>query len=419
MLAVGPCIVPASVLGGQGRTAPSDRITIGLIGVGGRGGVHVQTLLPMPQAQILAVCDPKRSRRQARKRQVEAHYAQATGKAYKGCAAYNDFREVLARDDIDAVFGAATGQWHGLHYVLAAQAGKDIYGEKPLTLTAAEGRTLCDTLKRYGTVFQTGLQQRSEPKFRFACELARNGYLGDVRSVRVGVPGGATLPAAPTVPVPDGFDYEMWLGPAPATPYNEVKCRGEAQWGHIHDYSVGFMAAWGVHHLDIAQWGAPSLTTGKVTIKGTGTLPTEGMADTPLTWRVELVAADGVRLSFTDLSANAMGCRFEGTKGWVHVNRSGIKAEPETLLKVGLKATDRRLYESTHHHENFLECVRTRRATIVPAEVGLRATLLPILSDIAIRTGRPLTWDWAAERFVGDAGANRRLSRPFRAPWSL
>jgi len=414
-----PCIVPASVLGGQGEVAPSERITIGVIGVGGRGGVNVKTFLPMKQAQILAVCDPRRLKRQEKKRWVEAHYAQASGRAYKGCADYNDFRELLARKDIDAVVGAAVGQWHGPHYVAAAKAGKDIYGEKPLTLTAAEGRAVCDAVKRYGTVFQTGLQQRSEPKFRFACELAINGYLGKVRSVEVGVPGGATIPTAATLPVPDGFDYGMWLGPAPATPYNDVKCRSEAFWGHIHDYSLGFMAAWGVHHLDIAQWGAPSLTTGKVRVRGTATFPAQGMADTPLTWRVELIAADGVRLTFTDLSANEMGCRFIGDKGWVHVNRSGIRAEPESLLKARIKHGDKRLYESSHHHENFLQCIRTRRVTAVPAEVGQKATLLPILSDIVIRTGRRLTWDWDAERFVGDAEANRRLSRPMRAPWCL
>ena len=414
-----PCLVPASALGGRGRVAPGDRIGVGIIGVGGRGGVHVKTLLGMEQAQILAVCDPQRLRRDGRKQQIDKHYAAAAGRAYKGCGSHNDFRELLARDDIDAVFGAAVGQWHGLHYVTAARAGKDIYGEKPLTLTAAEGRAVCDAVRRYGTVFQTGLQQRSDPRFRFACELARSGYLGDVRSVKVGVPGGATVPTAPTVPVPDHFDYNLWLGPAPATPFNEVKCRSEAFWGHIHDYSLGFMSAWGVHHLDIAQWGAPSLTTGKVQIQGTATFPESGMADTPLTWRVELVAADGVRLSFTDLSENAMGCRLEGSKGWVHVNRKEIRAEPASLLTVAIKPSDTRLYASTHHQGNFLDCVRTRGATAMPVDEGHRATLLPILSDIAIRTRRRLTWDWAAERFVGDAEAHRRLRRAMRAPWSL
>ena len=398
-----PCLVPASVLAGRGGAAPSDRIGIGVIGVGGRGGVHVKTLLGMEQAQVLAVCDPQGLRRQARKKQVEQHYAQATGRAHKGCAACNDFRELLARKDIDAVFGAAVGQWHGLHYVAAAKAGKDVYGEKPLTLSAAEGRLVCDAVRRYGIVFQTGLQQRSSPTFRLACELALNGYLGEVRSVKVGVPGGATIPTAPTAPVPDHFDYEMWLGPAPATPYNAVKCRSEAFWGHIYDYSLGFLAAWGVHHLDIAQWGAPSLTAGKVQVHGTATFPKEGMANTPLTWRVEILAADGVRLSFTDLSANAMGCRFEGDKGWVHVNRKGIQAEPASLVKVTIKHDEKQLYRSDHHHENFLHCIRTRRPTAVPAEVGHKATLLPILSDVAIRTGRRLTWDWGAERFVDSA----------------
>ena len=410
------CVVPAGVLGGPGKVAPSERVALGFIGCGGRGTALLRGFLPLDKARVVAVCDPQRLRRKARQREVDKHYAAGGG---KGCADYNDFRELLARKDVDAVVCATPGQWHGLHYVAAAKAGKDIYGEKPLALTVAEGRVVCDVVKRCGCVFQTGLQQRSEGRFRFACELARNGYLGKVGTVKVGVPGGAVLPNAPTVPVPAGFDYNLWLGPAPLTPYNAVKCLGEHRWGHIYDYSIGFIAAWGVHHLDIARWGAPSLGKGTVQIEGKATFPTHGMANTSLTWRVALTAADGVRLSFTDTSANAMGCRFEGERGYIHVNRKGITAQPESLLKVKLKPGDLRLYESDHHAENFLDCVRTRRATAVPAEEGQASTLLPLLSDIATRVGRRLAWDWRAERFAGDAEANRRLRRAMRAPWSL
>jgi len=411
-----PYIVPSTVLG---KNAPSERVTIGIIGCGGRNTVHIRTLLPMALAQILAVCDPDARRRDSRKRMVETGYGQAKGATYKGCATYNDFRELLARDDIDAVFIATPGQWHALHYVASAQAGKDVFGEKPLTLTAAEGRIVCDTMKRYDTVFQTGLQQRSDARFRHACELAINGYLGRVHTVKVGVPGGATIPRAPAVPVPDYFDYEMWLGPAPFTPYNEVKCQSERFWGHIYDYSLGFIGAWGVHHLDIAQWGVPSLTTGKVQIEGTATFPSEGMANCSVTWNVNLTAADGVRLHFTDTSVNEQGCRFIGDKGWVHVNRSTIKAAPESLLTVKIKPTEKRLYKSDHHHENFLTCVRTRREPVVPAEAGHAATLLPIISDIATRVGGKLTWDFKTERFIGNEQANSMLTRALRSPWSL
>ena len=417
--AVAPLVVPRAVLGGTGKTPPSDQTVLGSIGVGGRGSFLLRNFLPIPQARVVAVCDPNGKRREARKRQIDTHYAEAVGKAVKGCAGYRDFRKLLDRSDIDAVVCATPGQWHGLHYVMAAKAGKDIYGEKPLTLTAAEGRAVCDTVRRYGRVFQTGLQQRSEGRFRLACELARNGCLGKLHAVKVGVPGGATLPDAPTVPVPEGFDYDLWLGPAPATPYNEVKCQGEHKWGHIYDYSLGFLAAWGVHHLDIARWGAPSISQGQVRLEGTGTFPTEGMANTPLTWRVELTADDGVRLSFADLTTHEMGCRFEGDKGWVHVNREIIKGEPEAILKDGIRPGDTRLYESENHAQNFLDCIRSRRDTAAPAEVGHGSTLLTILSDIAIRTGRKLTWDWKAERFVGDDEANRRLARAMRPPWSL
>ena len=416
-----PWVVPATALGGPGKTAPSERIALGLIGVGGRGTFLMRTFLPIEQARIVAVCDPHGKRREQRKRDIEKHYAEARGRkgGGKGCAVYRDFRELLERKDVDAVVCATPGQWHGLHYVMAAKAGKDVYGEKPLTLTAAEGRAVCDAVKRFGRVFQTGLQQRSDGRFRFACALARNGYLGKLSAVKVGVPGGAAIPDAPTVAVPDYFDYDLWLGPAPATPYNEEKCRGERVWGHIYDYSLGFLAAWGVHHLDIARWGAPSLTKGTVRVEGKATFPAKGMADTPLTWRVALTAADGVRLSFTDLSANEMGCRFEGDQGWVHVNRKAIRAEPESLLRIRLKPDDVRLYESANHASNFLDCVRTRRETATPAQVGHTSTLLPIVSDVAVRVGRRLTWDWRAERFVGNAEANRRLHRALRAPWRL
>ncbi len=418
--AAAPWLVPRAALGGPGKRAPSERIGLGCIGVGGRGSFLLRAFLPLEDAQVVAVCDPHGKRRETRKRDVEARYAETRGKErYKGCGAHNDFRELLARHDVDAVVAATPGQWHGLHYVMAARAGKDIYGEKPLTLTAEEGAAVCKAVERYGRVFQTGLQQRSEGRFRHACELARNGYLGRLRTVKVGVPGGAVIPDAPEVPVPDYFDYNLWLGPAPLTPYNEKKCQGERVWGHIYDYSLGFLAAWGVHHLDIARWGAPTLSQGAARIKGKATFPTEGMTNTPLTWRVTLTAPDGVRLSFTDLSANAMGCRFEGDDGWVHVNRKTIEAEPKSLLSLRLKPNETRLFESDHHQQNFLDAVRTRGRTATPATVGHRSTLLTILSDIAVRAARPLEWDWTAERFVKDAAANRRLRRAMRPPWSL
>jgi len=412
-------LVPASALGLGGKTAPSERIGVGVIGMGGRGSGHLDALLGRPEVQILAVCDPYRSKREGAKKRAEDHYARtrSLGGAYKGCEATSDFRKVLAREDVDAVVIAAPEFWHGLIMAGAAKAGKDVYGEKALTLTVAEGRAVCDAVRRHGRVFQVGTQQRSDRNFRFACELARNGYLGTLRAVQVGVPGGRALPIPATKAPPDDLDYDMWLGPAPLTPYNDLKCT--YNWYFIYDYCVGWIQSWGVHHVDIALWGAPSLASGLLEVEGSATFPEDGLADTSVTWRVACTAPDGARLSFSDNAYHAQGCRFEGDKGWVHVNRGGIWAEPRSLLSAEIKPDEEHLYRSDDHHANFLECVRSRRDPAAPVEAGHAATTVTIIADVATRLGRKLTWDWSAERFVNDDDANRFLRRSMRSPWCL
>ena len=409
--AAAPYIVPASALGRGGAVAPSERITLGVIGVGGRGASHAKAFLSRPDAQVLAVCDVQQKKRLAACRLVE--------RRYKGCKAYRDFRELLARDDIDAVVIASPEYWHGLHAGMACQAGKDVYCEKALTLTVAEGRALCGIVRRYGRILQVGTQQRSGRNFRFACELARSGYLGRLTRVKVGVPGGRALPNAPPKPVPPGLDYDLWLGPAPYTPYNDLKCT--YNWYFIYDYCAGWIQSWGVHHCDIALWGAPGLAKGKVQVGGTATFPAAGIANTSVTWNTEIATPGGLRLSFCDNKepGHPQGCRFEGTEGWVHVTRGRIRAEPASLLKVALKPGDEHLYESRDHHGNFLECIRTRRDPAAGVEAGHAATTVTLIADIATRLGRKLTWDWAAERFVDDAVADRMLRRSMRAPWAL
>jgi predicted dehydrogenase len=415
-VAAAPHVVPTSVLGRGGAAAPSERITLGFIGVGSRGMDHVRAFSGRQDAQVLAVCDPYQSKCEAAKLFVESAYG-SKGGSYAGCAAYSDFRELIARDDIDAVVIASPEHWHGLHGAMAAQKGKDVYGEKALTLTVAEGRALVNTVRRYGRVFQVGLQQRSSRDFRFACELARNGYLGKLHTVKVGVPGGRSLDNVPPAPVPPGLDYEMWLGPAPFTPYNELKCT--FNWYFIYDYCVGWIQSWGVHHIDIAQWGAPSLATGRLRVKGSAVFPAAGIADTSITWRVECRAEDGLLLRFSDDGYHLHGCRFEGDKGWVHVDREGIKTEPASLLSAVLKPGEERLYDSADHYGNFIECVRTRRDPAAPVESGHSATTITILADIATRLGREMTWDWKSERFIGDDPGNRMLSRTMRSPWMI
>jgi predicted dehydrogenase len=413
-----PYVVAGTALGMNGRAAASERITIGGIGLGSRGNDHLRTFLSRGETQVVAVCDPIDSKREAARKQAEDRYAGDAGRgSYKGCLATPDFREILARPDVDAVYITAPENWHALMAIAAAKAGKDMYCEKALSLTVAEGRAVVEAIRRHGRIFQIGTQQRSDRRFRFACELARNGYLGKVHTVKIAVPGGRVLPNAPPKPVPPGLDYELWLGPAPWTPYNDLKC--SFNWYFIYDYCAGWIQSWGVHHIDIAVWGMPSLAASTLEVEGTAVFPEDGLANTSVTWKVNATTPEGVRLYFTDDTGQKHGARFEGDKGWVHVDRGNIWAEPESLLKLTLKPDDEHLYESHDHHGNFLECIRTRRDPVAPVEGGHAATTLTLISDIATRLGRKVTWDWKAERFVNDEAADRLLRRAMRTPWSI
>jgi hypothetical protein len=416
--AAAPWFVPASVLGADGRPAASERIAVGCIGLGSRGNDHLGAFLSRGETQVVAVCDPYQSKRDAAAKKAEDRYAAETGRgAYKGCLATSDFRQIVSRPDVDAVAIASPENWHVLQAAGAVKGGKDVYCEKALSLTVAEGRALVDTVRRHGRILQVGTQQRSDRRFRFACELARNGYLGKVHTVEVAVPGGRSLPNAPPKPAPPDIDYDMWLGPAPWTPYNDLKC--SFNWYFILDYCVGWIQSWGIHHIDIALWGAPSLAASTLQVEGTAVFPQDGLANTSISWKVEAVTPEGLRLKFTDDGGMRHGCRFFGDKGMVHVDRGAISAEPASLLKAVIKADEEHLYESNDHHGNFLECIRTRRDPVAPVEAGHAATTLTIVADIATRLGRRVTWDWKAERFVGDAAADRMLSRAYRSPWSL
>jgi len=369
--------------------------------------------------QLVAVCDAYRSKAERIKQAAERHYAAQAGKGdYKGCAAYQDFRELLARDDVDAVFVASPENWHGVHMASAARAGKDIYGEKSLTHTIPEGRALIESVRRYGTVFQAGTQQRSDRKFRHACELARNGYLGKVTDVHVGVPGGRAKPGVwATVPVPEDIDYDLWLGPAQWKAYRDGLC--SYQWYFVADYCVGWIASWGVHHMDIAMWGMPELHEGQVQVEGTAEF-FNGTADVSYKWDTTTTTKSGLRLHFVDNSrGHGQGCRFIGDKGWVHVNRGRITASDPALLRLKMKPSDVQLQVSRGHHQDFFDCIRDRRDPVATVEACHRATALTIVADIATRLGRKVTWDWETESFVNDEIANRMLPRTLRAPWRI
>jgi len=417
-----PEIVPSGVFA---ASAPGNRITIGCIGVGRMGLGDMREILGFDQAHILAVCDVDSNRVNYARRKVEEYYGmQTTSGTYKGCAAYKDFRDILDRKDIDAVLICTPDHWHALPAIAAAKAGKDIFLQKPLTLTVKEGRILSDTVRRYGRILQVGSQQRSDARFRFACELVRNGRIGKLHTIKVGLPiDPATSTQAP-MPIPKQLDYQMWLGPAPWAEYTEKRVHpqdgyGRPGWLRISDYCCGMITGWGAHHIDIAQWAMGTEYTGPIEVQGWAEYPKEGLWDVHGEFRVEYTYANGVKLFCTDNKKNKQGIVFEGTEGWVYVKRGLIDAQPKSLLTSVIGPTEIRLYKSNNHKQNFLECIRSRSEPVAPVEIGHRSNTICILGYIAMLLGRKLKWDTERERFVNDAQANQLLSRPMRSPWKL
>jgi predicted dehydrogenase len=418
-----PMIVPASVFGAD---APSERITVGCIGVGRMGTGDLGEALGFRQVQVVAVCDLDSRRVKIAQKRVESTYAKRNpGGDYKGCATYGDFRELAARSDIDAVQIAVPDHWHTLPALEAARAGKDIFLQKPLTLTIQEGRILSDTVRRYNRIFQVGSQQRSDKEFRTACELVRNGRVGKLQRVLVGFGTDPGCGPKPTMPVPENLNYEMWLGPAPWAPYTEERVHPQNSisarpgWLRISDYGAGMITGWGSHHMDIAHWGMGTEYTGPVEIQGEAEFPKDGLWDVHGPFRIEYTYANGVTVICADEGKIKGGVRFEGDKGWVWVTRGRIDAEPKSLLQETIGAGETKLYVSNNHKGNFYECVKSRKETIAPVEVGHRSCTACLLGDIAMRLSRKLRWDPAKERFLNDEEANKMLSRPMRAPWRL
>jgi predicted dehydrogenase len=316
-----PSIIAASALGKEGQTAPSNRITIGCIGVGSMGTGNMRVFLGLPECRVVAVCDTYEDRRQRAKKLVDAEYGD------KGCTTYGDYRELLGRKDIDAVMLAPQDHWHALIATAAAQVGKDMYCEKPLGVSIEQGQRIRAEVRRAKRVFQTGTWQRSVLKFQQACQLARNGYLGKIHTLEVAAPGPTYRPkykgSLEPQPVPAGFDWEMWRGPAPAKPYNPGRVAWP-DWYLIWDYCAGFITNWGVHHLDIANWGCPQIGTEPFEVECNATYRKEGFTDNVDSWMASLVYQSGLKMIFSDSLQQKSGCRFIGDQGWVHVDRSGI-----------------------------------------------------------------------------------------------
>ncbi|HON92865.1 MAG TPA: Gfo/Idh/MocA family oxidoreductase [Sedimentisphaerales bacterium] len=419
-----PTIVPASVFGAE---APSERIVVGCIGVGRMGTGDLTDALGLRQVQVVAVCDVDSRRAQIAQKRVDSFYAQRNpGGQGKGCAAYHDFRDLIARPDIDAVQISTPDHWHTIPTIEAARAGKDIFLQKPLSLTIAEGRLVSDTVRRYGRIFQIGSQQRSDRRFRQACELVRNGRIGKLHTIKVGFGTDPGCGPQPEMPVPENLDYDMWLGPAPWAPYTEERVHPQNSltarpgWLRISDYGAGMITGWGSHHLDIAHWGMGTEFTGPIEIEGRAEFPKNGLWDVHGDFHIEYTYANGVKMIVADEGVHKNGVRFEGDKGWVFVDRSRIDAEPKSLLQEVIGADETKLYVSNHHKGNFYDCVKSRAETIAPVEVAHRSCTACLLGDIAMRTGHKLKWDPAKEQFVDhDAVATAMLSRTMRAPWRL
>jgi predicted dehydrogenase len=385
--------------------SPSERIRIGHVGVGNQGKGNLRAHIK----NTVAVCDVDSKRLADAKAQVE----KATGKT---CAAYSDYRKLLDDKNVDAVVVTTPDHWHALVTIDACAAGKDVYCEKPLSLTVAEGRAMVQAARRHKRIVQTGSQQRSDARFRLACELVRNGKIGKVKTVQVGLPkvnfkGPAVVDSTP----PPELDYDFWLGPAPKRPYNEK--RVHYLFRFFWDYSGGQMTNFGAHDLDITQWGLGMDDSGPVSIEGTARYHEKGWFETPEWCRITYLYAGGAKV-LCEMGKRG-GVTFEGEKGTIHVHRGKIESDPPELLKEELGADAVRLYVSKNHHANWLECVRRRKLPICDVEIGHRSATVCHLGNIAVRSGRKIAWDPAKEQVVGDEEAARMVARPYRAPWKL
>jgi len=435
-----PYVITSGALG-AGMTPPaSERITLGFVGAGWRGNDLVKAYLKLGGAQCVAVCDVYKSKRKSTADAIDAYYAKQNKKgAYKGCAIYDDFQELILRDDIDAVVVATPDHWHVPVAIHAVRAGKDVYVEKPLGVAVTWNQKLRKELDNAGAVFQFGTQQRSIEKFRFACELARNEKIGKLESIDVWAPGmiapghyaklykdgGSTV----EIPVPKDLDYERWVGPAPMSPYTEHRCNHEGT-NHVYDNSLGFIAGWGVHPLDIALWGVSQDGLAPVEFHGKGKIPTKGLYNTISDWDVDCSFSNGVKLHFMNTKTakpivekyrpwHDHGTTFFGSEGWVSVDRKGIHASEPSLLKGNIKQEGIHLYKSAHHQQNFLDCIKSRKKTVSPFEAAFQSFIVSSMSDLSIRLGRKIQWNPINETITGDEEASLRLHRVMRPPWEV
>ncbi len=433
-----PFLIPSTLRGGKTAAAAGEQITLGLIGLGRLGHRHhLKTFLENPDVRILAVCDVDQWRRENAKAEVEKTYAEAqkTGR-YQGCTAYNDFRELLLRDDIDAVVITVGDRWNSVIAVHAARAGKDIYCEKPVSLTIREARTMAEVVRRHERVFQTGLQQRSEPQFRKGVELIRDGAIGKLKIIYPNLVGTSKEVNLPSEPAPEGLDWDLWLGPAPWRPFNRRFHKpGEpatvVPWSFCRDFGGGMLTNSGVHNFDVVQWVLGMDASGPVEITPPGVNGAKsltfryanGLSAEVVDWRMDpalhtIPEGWEAGRKFMDFSV-----LFVGERGWIYVGRQGLlESHPKEIVadwNTYPPIVKPKLTPIAAHHANWIQAVRTRHRTAADAEVGANSTIVAHLGNIAYWTGRALRWDPIKEEFAGDETANRLRARAMREPWTI
>jgi predicted dehydrogenase len=431
-----PAIVPASVFG---QTAPSNRISVGAIGVGRISRGHdLPGIWQFDQARIMAVCDLDAKRVDQAKTLINGVYSKKTGKPYDGVTGYHNYHELLANKGIDAVVISTPDHQHAILAVDAVHAKKDVYLQKPASLTIAEGRTMSNAVMASGQILQIGSQQRSWKQFHRACELVRNGRIGEVKHVEIGLPGDPSGPDAPPMPIPSNLNYDAWLGSTPEVYYTEMRVHPQdgfsrPGWLRCEQFGAGMITGWGAHHVDTAHWGMNTEYTGPVEVWGTAEFPTHGLWDVHGKFLTHAIYANGVTMDISGDFPN--GIKLYGTEGWIFVTRDEMvtptdsgkpAAAPQPLTASDPKILDSvigpdevHLYQSNDQHGNWLECIKSRKAPTAPAEIGHRACSTCLIHHIAMKTKRRLYWDPIKEHFKNDDEANCMLSRPQRAPYMM
>jgi glucose-fructose oxidoreductase len=406
-----PYVIPSSALGDDKTPPPSARVTLGHIGVGNRGG-SMARFFPMhtKRTQSVAFADVYKDRREG--------YA----RLFKG-KAYADFRDILARPDIDAVVVATPDHWHVPIAIAAARAKKDAYVEKPLGVSIEQDLACLRVFNENARIFQYGTMQRSFSQHcRFGCELVRSGRIGKLHTIEVIAPNGGEGGSTEVKPVPPNLDYDMWCGPAPVRPYTPDRCKPDGTYW-IYDYSIGYLGGWGAHPLDIMVWGIDSDMAGPMTVEGAGMIPAHGLYDTVYNWDMKIQFADGVKMTF---KPGRDSTKFIGTEGWVRVWRggvnekdTGIETEPKSLLTSKIGPNDVHLFNSPDHYENFVDAILSRKPAVAPLDHAVRSDVISLLCDIAVRTKRKITWDPNLKTIVGDADAAKLMHRDMREPWTI